>query len=397
MIKSNKAFTLVELLTVLVILAILSLITIPIILNVIKNTKLTSDKRSAEAYMRALDYAVVQCLNKHPNEDINELNMHLKTDGRSIYLLNDEVDNNLNDNNKCIDINYKGNKKIDGINDIVSIKRINNKISVGDGIKNLKIGTYTFNINDGEINEAKSLPKSISLEKDSWDTITTLIKSGQAPYKIGETKKIKVGVKEFTVRLSNKTTSINCNKKDYSQTACGYVFEFEDIYGNEYYNPALEDNGKQYSDGWNKGGYPGSDLYKYLQNNLFNLLSKELRDNIIETKVVSSHGYDDNSNFQSFDKLYLLSPTEVYGSSFISEFDTSINTTRQLDFYAENNVTVKNASLAIKKLNNEKNVWWLRSAYANNKIQFYKINSNGDCGTIHAKIGYGISPAFRIG
>ena len=58
--KSNKAFTLIELIAVIVILAIIALIANPIILGIIKDSKKESDKRSIEMYADALKNSIAQ-------------------------------------------------------------------------------------------------------------------------------------------------------------------------------------------------------------------------------------------------------------------------------------------------------------------------------------------------
>ena len=54
----EKGFTLIELLAVIVILAIIALIATPIILNIIDDSKNSSDKRSIELYAKAIENAV---------------------------------------------------------------------------------------------------------------------------------------------------------------------------------------------------------------------------------------------------------------------------------------------------------------------------------------------------
>ena len=55
----NKAFTLIELLAVIVILAIIALIAIPIILNIVEDTKISAVKQSAQNYMSSLELYLV--------------------------------------------------------------------------------------------------------------------------------------------------------------------------------------------------------------------------------------------------------------------------------------------------------------------------------------------------
>ena len=63
--KKNKAFTLIELIAVLVILAIISLIVAPLILNTIRRVKDVANKRSIDGYGRAVEYAMANYQLKH--------------------------------------------------------------------------------------------------------------------------------------------------------------------------------------------------------------------------------------------------------------------------------------------------------------------------------------------
>ena len=60
--KKNKAFTLIELISVLVILAILALIVTPLVMNIIKKAKDASNKRSVDAYGRSVEIAIANHL-----------------------------------------------------------------------------------------------------------------------------------------------------------------------------------------------------------------------------------------------------------------------------------------------------------------------------------------------
>jgi len=69
-LKSRKAFTLIELLAVIVILAIIALIAIPIVLNIVEDTKKSATIRSAEMYVHGIEIDVInQQLNKKEIED----------------------------------------------------------------------------------------------------------------------------------------------------------------------------------------------------------------------------------------------------------------------------------------------------------------------------------------
>ena len=66
----KKGFTLIELLAVIVVLAILALIAVPIVLNIIKDARNNSNKRSIESYARAIDYAVSEYMSENPDQEI---------------------------------------------------------------------------------------------------------------------------------------------------------------------------------------------------------------------------------------------------------------------------------------------------------------------------------------
>ena len=57
-LKRGKGFTLIELIAVLVIMAILALIVTPLVMNIIRKTKLAADKRSIDAYGRSIELAI---------------------------------------------------------------------------------------------------------------------------------------------------------------------------------------------------------------------------------------------------------------------------------------------------------------------------------------------------
>ena len=77
-------------------------------------------------------------------------------------------------------------------------------------------------------------------------------------------------------------------------------------------NPSGDYNGKTYLGGWNKDGWPKSQMKTFIDNDIYNSLPKELKSAIITTETVSGHGSEDANNFTSTDKLYLLAPKEIY-------------------------------------------------------------------------------------
>ena len=165
-------------------------------------------------------------------------------------------------------------------------------------------------------------------------------------------------------------------------------------------NP-YDNSGSVNGDG-NKGGWEYSELRTYVNSDIYNALPSTLKNAIINTTVVSGHGSNDSANFTTTDKLYLLSPHEVWEdndgntSGGIDYYDKSYASTRQLDYYKNNNITTSSYSGAIKKNGTSNSWWWLRSAYSTSNYYFFTVTNNGRWTSYSSTSASGVSPAFRI-
>ena len=243
----------------------------------------------------------------------------------------------------------------------------------------------------------KDIPAPNSFAADSWKTIIKAVRNNNiSKYNVGDTRTIDMGTYgTHTLRIANKSKPSSCSKSGYSQTACGFVLEFADIITTYNMNPAGTYKNVEYEYGWNKDGWPASAVRTFVNNDIYNSLPSDLRSGIVETTVVSGYGSSDSANFTSTDKLYLLSPMEVWGDwtgMYGSEVDRAKNQTRQLDYYSNLGVTYNNYNSAIKKHGKTQYFWWHRSAKYDNNIGFYGMRGNG-----YAYRDGGVSPAFRIG
>ena len=227
---------------------------------------------------------------------------------------------------------------------------------------------------------------------DSWEIIADNIKNGKGDlYEVGSEKEVIIAGKNYTVRLANNTTPSECNDENFSQTACGFVVEFVDI---------VEKRTMNTSD-TNVGGWPSSEIRTYANGEFLNNLPSDLQKIIIPTKVISGHGTGDTVNLMSEnDKVYLLSTHEIWSNKITynsNDVDTAYNSTRQLDYYKNNQVTTTNRSLAIKKYDFITNYWWLRTPNFDGNNNFVIVGSNGYWYGNKSSNLYGFSPAFRIG
>ena len=229
-----------------------------------------------------------------------------------------------------------------------------------------------------------------SFSSDSWATIAEAVKNNNiSKYKVGDTKLVGLGTYgSHMVRIANTSTPSECSGTGFSQSACGFVVEFTDIVAKHVMKDTAD----------NTGGWPGSSMYTFVNTDLYNSLPYILKNAITDTTVVSGHGNTGESNFTSTDKMYLLSPGEVYSdwSTYqYSSADTAKDLTRTLDYYTNASVTTSSYSGAIKKYQSSAADWWLRTPEVG--IAFSRVQKTGARAGIVATSPYGVSPAFRIG
>ena len=230
-----------------------------------------------------------------------------------------------------------------------------------------------------------NIPTPISFESDSWTTIAANVRAGNtSKYNVGDTKEVDLGTfGTHTVRISNMSA---CANGETSETACGFVVEFADIITKQKFNSTKT----------SVGGWKDSELRTYVNGTIYNALPSELQNVISLTKVISGHGSTSGeTNFETQDKLYLLNAQEVWNGNL---FDTSVGTSRQLDYYKKQGVTKDNYAGAIKQYNGSNDYWWLRSARRYGTTYFLTAENSGSglSSFDNANNSNGISPAFRI-
>ena len=379
----KKGFTLIELLAVIVILAIIALIATPIVLNIINDTKESAIKQSADFYVDALELSISTAILKN------------KTIKDGVY--------NIIDGDMCLNEGCTEKLEVEVNGEVPKTGEVTiTKGQIEDITLNLSEKTVTKNENGQFVIGDNSVPEPKSFREDSWETIAANVKAGNlSKYKVGDTKEIALtgftneeegsnGL--YTVRIANTSTPSECNTSGFSQTACGFVIEFEDIII----------KGKMNETNTNVGGWEASLMRSYVNSTIYESLPKELKAVIIPTTVVSSHGSTSGeTNFESTDKLYLLSTAEVRAQG--DAYDTARDVTRQLDYYKnyENEdgsigVTTTNYSGAIKNLNGTAKSWWVRSAASNTTYSFYNVHVTGDWRHTGAINTRGVAVAFRL-
>ena len=375
----KNAFTLIELLAVIVILAIIALIATPIILGIIKDAKEQSTKNSAHNYLDTVEQAIIR------------KNLKEKFSPTRCEITGNELDCDGYD--EKIKIEVDGDTSIKGI-----ILFENNMITQGT---NFILNDYIVKINEEDELTIKPIPAPKSFNEDSWETIIANVRKGNIDvYKSNlendenNTKQITLTSNDaeiagtYTVRIANTQIPDECSTEGFSQTACGFVIEFQDIITEAPMNKSDPVN-------TNVGGYPATSMHIFVNDEIYKSFPEDLKNIIINTTVISSPGSTSGeTNFKTKDKVYLLSAEEVYG---LKENEISRDQTRQLDYYNEKEVTQTNYSEAKKVYNGNRKGWWLRSADPLTTSNFYDVSLRGEWGRSNAGTLNGVAPAFRIG
>lgn len=416
--KNNKGFTFVEILAVLVLISLMMVIIVPNVQKVALNSKIKLCKSKinlAEESINLWARDNYKCFEKtdgcnilsncQTNNDTikcestfktlaeNNLLNYDKNIKNTNYVINPINNGNMNDTKIFIEFNQK-NKQVKSYIDDTLVDKVcsKNASDYNDPIVEGK-ETTTTRTTTTTTTSTTTKPIVYSFANDSWTTIANNVRNGLGyKYNVGDEKEVSIGGTNYIVRVANNTTPSECSNEGFSQTACGFVVEFVDIV--EY----RQMNGSH----TNVGGWPAMKLHGYANGTFFNKLPEELRNAIINTTVVSGHGWSNSSsnrsdgNWESQDKIYLLNTTEVWSGSMSR--DRGYNKTRQLDYYKSKRVTTSNYFDAIKQYNNSDSTWWLRAADSDENYDFFAVDSSGswrgECG---ANDTYGFAPAFRIG
>ena len=416
--KNNKGFTFVEILAVLVLISLMMVIIVPNVQKVALNSKIKLCKSKinlAEESINLWARDNYKCFEKtdgcnilsncQTNNDTikcestfktlaeNNLLNYDKNIKNTNYVINPINNGNMNDTKIFIEFNQK-NKQVKSYIDDTLVDKVcsKNASDYNDPIVEGK-ETTTTRTTTTTTTTTTTKPIVYSFANDSWTTIANNVRNGLGyKYNVGDEKEVSIGGTNYTVRVANNTTPSECSNEDFSQTACGFVVEFVDIVEQRQMN----------SSHTNVGGWPAMKLHGYANGDFFNKLPEELRNAIINTTVVSGHGWSNSSsnrsdgNWESQDKIYLLNTTEVWSGSMSR--DRGYNKTRQLDYYKSKGVTTSNYFDAIKQYNNSDSTWWLRAADSDENYDFFVVYDSGswrgECG---ANDTYGFAPAFRIG
>lgn len=136
----------------------------------------------------------------------------------------------------------------------------------------------------------------------------------------------------------------------------------------------------------NKGGWEKSDMRRYLNEEVIELLPDELQEAIKPTKIVQVW---DGKRRETEDKLFLLSRTQAFGKH--ENYEAIEPNDSQIDIF-------ENPRERVKECEEVEDVycWWLRSPYSGDFNSFCYVFTGGSVGSIYPYCSFGVAPAFCI-
>lgn len=136
----------------------------------------------------------------------------------------------------------------------------------------------------------------------------------------------------------------------------------------------------------NKDGWEESDMRRYLNEEVIELLPDELREIIKPTKIVQVW---DGKRRETEDKLFLLSRTQVCGKH--ENYEAIEPNDSQIDIFENQRERVKECEEV-----EEVYYWWLRSPYSSYSHYFCYVSAIGTVNVSDASLSLGVAPAFCI-
>ena len=135
----------------------------------------------------------------------------------------------------------------------------------------------------------------------------------------------------------------------------------------------------------NAGGWRDCKMRKDFESVILPLLPDDLVASIIPRKIVQRLR---GSEFESTDKIWAPSYTEVFGTDRGTDLTGDVGDT-QFEFF-------KSKKNRIKFFKDDVNSWWLRSPLATNSTSFWDVYYGGAMGSGSAHGSRGVCPCFII-
>lgn len=205
--------------------------------------------------------------------------------------------------------------------------------------------------------------KQISKET-TWFEIAEQIKSGKAKEYLSVKDRI-----PFVLKNGQKVCAVVAAINHYNKNEV--IFTLEDCIAKHRMN----------KNDTNEGGWKDSEMKKYLNNDIYNLLPDDLKGFITERKIIQRIK---DKEYVSVDKIWLPSITELGNERSIDVDDIPFP-------------LFEDEKSRIRQIDGETISYWTRSPYATFSTTFYYVGSTGVNYGGNASHSIGVCPCFSIG
>ena len=206
---------------------------------------------------------------------------------------------------------------------------------------------------------------------NDWSDIIAACQSGSVPdsWVVGNSKPMTIDGKSYQIDIIGK------NHDTYTAGGTApLTFGMHDCYGTEY---------PMNSSGTNSTGWNDSKMRTETLTTILAKMPENIQNGIRAVNKLTATSGPDSTIKTASDKLFTFSEMEVYGSTTHSHSGEG----KQYDYYKAGNSKVK-------KVGSTASYWWLRSPYADNKISFCVVTTNGSASGLYASQSQGVCFGF---
>ena len=377
--KRKNAFTLIELLAVIVILAIIALIAVPVIMNIIDKANKSAFKDSAYGIINAgeLYFAERQL---EPLGMLEDVTITLPDTTKTLELKGDIPEGSVTiTKDGKVAIAVKNNRYCitKGINDT--------DVTITEDVENCTLPSGENNSGNnpeesgGDTPNEPTLPElGTTVENCTWEEISAIGNAGKADeyFNLGDTKTITLTTGEEVVM---EIVAFNADEK----TAGGYA-AITWVSKN-----VLKTTHVMNTTDTNEGGWEASDMREWLQTDVYNTLPTEVKSTIVAVNKTYSVAAPSATSITKTcsDTVWIPSFREASGT-MASIFGGESSGVTYKSFF-ENSGSLK------KLCNGEESSWWYRSAEEKTGNQFSYMAHDGSNRRIGiASISRGVALGF---
>ena len=206
---------------------------------------------------------------------------------------------------------------------------------------------------------------------NTWDDIIEACHSGNVPdtWVAGDSKTMTIDGVNYKFDIVGK------NHDTYSSGGIApLTFGLHDCYGTKY---------PMNSSGTNSTGWDGSKMRTETLPAILAKMPVNIQNGIRSVNKLTATSGSSGTIKTASDKLFTFSEVEVHGNTSNSYSGEG----KQYDYYKAGNSKVK-------KVGSTASMWWLRSPYANNRISFCAVNTDGSVSGIYASLSQGVCFGF---